>query len=93
MRFRSTPRRARHPISPYVYGVNQADWSGRSRPMRFGRLGGNRWTAYNWENNASNAGTDWHTRTTTTWVEATTPGEAVTAYVADTSAHNAGLGC
>ena len=23
------------------------------------RMGGNRWTAYNWENNASNAGSDW----------------------------------
>jgi hypothetical protein len=57
-----TPRpraAARHPISPYIYGTNQADWAGRSRGLRLGRLGGNRWTAYNWETNASNAGADY----------------------------------
>ncbi|MFN8095837.1 MAG: endoglucanase A, partial [Vicinamibacteria bacterium] len=47
---------SRHPISPYVYGANQVSWSGRSRGLKLARLGGNRWTAYNWETNASNAG-------------------------------------
>ncbi|MCX8094032.1 MAG: beta-mannanase [Candidatus Goldbacteria bacterium] len=45
------------PISPYIYGVNQdiaPDVKVTSR-----RLGGNRMTGYNWENNASNAGSDW----------------------------------
>jgi hypothetical protein len=42
------------PISPYIYGVNGSD----KRPLA--RVGGNRLTAYNWENNASNAGSDWH---------------------------------
>lgn len=46
----------RQPISPYIYGTNQQ--FGASH-YTFGRLGGNRWTAYNWENNASNAGADW----------------------------------
>jgi hypothetical protein len=50
---------ARHPISPYIYGMNQPDWAGRSRGLRLARLGGNRWTAYNWETNASNAGADY----------------------------------
>jgi hypothetical protein len=50
---------ARHAISPYIYGTNQPDWAGRSRGLRLGRLGGNRWTAYNWETNASNAGADY----------------------------------
>src|SRR5476651_2079757 len=46
----------RSPISPYVYGSNQDDgtdvWTLR-------RLGGNRLTGYNWENNDSNAGSDY----------------------------------
>jgi hypothetical protein len=44
------------PISPYIYGSNQN--LGASH-YTFGRLGGNNWTAYNWTNNASNAGIDW----------------------------------
>jgi len=43
-------------ISPYIYGVNQ-DLKGQTITAR--RLGGNRTTAYNWENNASNAGSDY----------------------------------
>jgi PKD repeat protein len=46
----------RTPISPYIYGVNQ-DIPGLTSTAR--RLGGNRLTAYNWEDNASNAGSDW----------------------------------
>ncbi|TWT42452.1 glycoside hydrolase family 44 protein [Botrimarina hoheduenensis] len=43
------------PISPRIYGVN-----GSLRPAGVGslRLGGNRWTGYNWETNSSNAGED-----------------------------------
>ncbi|TYQ15029.1 UNVERIFIED_CONTAM: FOG: PKD repeat [Acetivibrio alkalicellulosi] len=44
-------------ISPLIYGVNQ-DLPGQNVTAR--RLGGNRLTGYNWENNASNAGDDWH---------------------------------
>lgn len=47
------------PISPFIYGTNQPDWSGSARRLTFARLGGNRLTAYNWETNASNAGTDY----------------------------------
>lgn len=46
----------RSPISPYIYGVNQ-DIDGLTSTAR--RLGGNRLTGYNWETNASNAGSDW----------------------------------
>ncbi len=48
-------------ISPYIYGANFAEAAdfGEVR-YPFGRIGGNRWTAYNWENNASNAGSDWY---------------------------------
>src|SRR5690348_14783039 len=47
----------RTPISPYIYGTNQ-DLSGTER-WTLRRFGGNRTTGYNWENNASNAGSDW----------------------------------
>jgi hypothetical protein len=55
-------------ISPYIYGVNFALATERLDPtlrQRFAnragmhREGGNRWSAYNWENNASNAGSDY----------------------------------
>ena len=46
----------RSEISPFIYGVNQ-DLPGQTVTAR--RLGGNRLTGYNWENNASNAGSDW----------------------------------
>ncbi len=46
------------PISPFIYGVNGTDGIATSRPGLV-RAGGNRWTAYNWENNASNAGSDY----------------------------------
>jgi hypothetical protein len=53
------------PISPYIYGVNQFHGvlDGLGGPYAncpFTRLGGNRLTAYNWTNNASNAGSDYH---------------------------------
>jgi mannan endo-1,4-beta-mannosidase len=46
----------RTPISPLVYGSNQ-DYTGVKWTIR--RLGGNRLTGYNWENNFSNAGADY----------------------------------
>jgi len=50
----------KHPISPFIYGVNiAATIYGLPTALTLDRLGGNRWTAYNWENNASNAGSDW----------------------------------
>ncbi|MBS1725702.1 MAG: hypothetical protein JST51_03210 [Armatimonadetes bacterium] len=47
-------------ISPYIYGANTTDYAGLGTGFRFARSGGNRLTAYNWENNASNAGSDWY---------------------------------
>jgi glycosyl hydrolase family 44 len=49
------------PISPYIYGINS--YSGipnAPKQLTFDRAGGNRWTAYNWINNASNAGSDYY---------------------------------
>ncbi len=42
-------------ISPWIYGTNFASVSDAT----INRIGGNRLTGYNWENNASNAGGDW----------------------------------
>ena len=46
-------------ISPYIYGTNQGDFSAEARGLTLSRMGGNRLTAYDWETNASNAGSDW----------------------------------
>ncbi len=74
----------RRPISPLVYGINGSTREGApfasllsfARPGLV-RLGGNRWTAYNWENNASNAGSDYQYQNDGYLSESTTPGEAV----------------
>ncbi len=50
----------RHPISPYIYGMNFADESlaGELRlPVR--RWGGNATTRYNWQTDTSNHASDW----------------------------------
>jgi hypothetical protein len=47
-----------HEISPYIYGVNDGS-KAASVHATIVRSGGNRLTAYNWENNASNAGSDY----------------------------------
>jgi fibronectin type 3 domain-containing protein len=49
-----------HPISPYIYGINfYSGVTGAPSLLTFDRDGGDRWTAYNWINNASNAGSDY----------------------------------
>lgn len=78
-------------ISPYIYGSNAPDWGGRSRHLTFTRLGGNRWTAYNWENNASNAGSDYMHQNDAFLGGGDTPGEAVRTRVA--AAQQAGAAC
>ena len=49
----------RKAISPYIYGVN-AELMYTDVSATAIRAGGNRYSAYNWETNASNAGADWH---------------------------------
>ena len=44
-------------ISPYIYGINEELMGGDVMPTAI-RAGGNRSSAYNWETNASNAGSD-----------------------------------
>jgi hypothetical protein len=49
--------RVTHLISPYIYGANQEMAFDPGFTAK--RLGGNRLTGYNWENNMSSAGSDW----------------------------------
>ena len=68
-----------HAISPWIYGMNfyQAS-AGSVRNLTLNRQGGNRWTAYNWENNASNAGSDWGPYSNDNYLSSsTTPAEAL----------------
>lgn len=48
-------------ISPYIYGINQSGNQDNYSKFTVNaiRQGGNRFTGYNWETNASNAGADW----------------------------------
>lgn len=48
----------RKAISPYIYGVN-SELMEKNVSCTAIRAGGNRFSAYNWETNASNAGSDW----------------------------------
>lgn len=50
---------ANHPISPLIYGTNFNGSDDAVQRWGLIRHGGNRMTAFNWENNASNAGSDW----------------------------------
>jgi hypothetical protein len=71
------------PISPYIYGLNF--YFGNTDPPRlltFDRAGGNRWTAYNWETNASNAGSDYLYENDNYLSSSTVADEAVRSFIA-----------
>jgi fibronectin type 3 domain-containing protein len=71
------------PISPYIYGTNF--YSGNTSPQpnfTFDRDGGNRWTAYNWETNASNAGSDYLYESDNYLSASNVPAEAVRGFIA-----------
>ncbi len=70
----------KHAISPYIYGLNF--YSGAPLGVTFDRAGGNRWTAYNWETNASNAGSDYLYENDSYLSSSTTPTEAVRTFIA-----------
>src|SRR5882762_2526213 len=70
-------------ISPYIYGTNF--YSGNTTPQpnfTFDRDGGNRWTAYNWETNASNAGSDYFYQNDSYLSSSNVPAEAVRSFIA-----------
>jgi len=79
-----------HAISPWIYGINfYNSLPNPPRNLPFDRHGGNRWTAYNWENNASNAGNDWYFSSDDYLGGGDIPAEALRARIA--SDHTNGL--
>jgi fibronectin type 3 domain-containing protein len=71
-----------HAISPWIYGINFDAGGGGTPTFTFDRAGGNRWTAYNWETNASNAGSDYLYENDNYLSSSTTAAEAVRSFVA-----------
>jgi hypothetical protein len=75
------------PISPYIYGLNfYFGNSGASPQLTLDRAGGNRWTAYNWETNASNAGSDYLYENDNYLSSSNVAGEAVRSFIAQDQA-------
>jgi hypothetical protein len=79
-----------HAISPWIYGINSYGGVPNPPHVTMDRAGGNRWTAYNWENNFSNAGSDFGPYHNDTFLSSsTTPAEAVRSFIA--ADHTAGI--
>jgi fibronectin type 3 domain-containing protein len=77
------------PISPYIYGLNFYFGETDPPPMAtLDRDGGNRWTAYNWETNASNAGSDYLYENDGYLSSSTVPAEAVRGFIAQDQGAN-----
>ena len=77
-------------ISRFIYGMNGWDPSTRPANLTLSRSGGNRMTAYNWETNASNAGSDWFNQNDDFLGGGNTPNGAVGPGIV--AARNAGAG-
>ncbi len=77
-----------HPISPLIYGWNGAD-AIATDGQTVVRAGGNRWTAYNWENNASNAGSDYMFQNDDYLDKSAAPGHALLATLDPAKAYGA----
>jgi hypothetical protein len=82
-----------HSISPWIYGINSYGGTPNPPHVTMDRAGGNRWTAYNWENNFSNAGNDFLYENDNflchNACNASIPGEAVRLFIA--ADHTAGI--
>ena len=69
------------PISPYIYGANNMQWGKMGTGYPMVRQGGNRMTAYNWETNASNAGSDYQHQNDGFLSESAEPGLVSSSYM------------
>jgi len=78
-----------HAISPYIYGSNGQS-NDRDENITARRIGGNRLTGYNWENNASNAGTDYYNESDNfmTWASGITGADALKPGIVITAFHD-----
>src|SRR5947209_6595196 len=88
--FTIDPTKSSQSISPYIYGANANLSSAAYKNLNLGsaRAGGNRWTAYNWTNNASNAGSDYLYQNDGLLSSSTTPGAALVPFLNDSTTHN-----
>ncbi len=77
-----------HGISALIYGWNGSD-AIATDGQTVVRAGGNRWTAYNWENNASNAGADYMFQNDNYLDKSTAPGHALVGTLDPAKAHGA----
>ena len=80
----------RKEISPLIYGVNQYTSPLKDVKATAVRQGGNRMTAYNWETNASNAGSDWKHSSDTNLSESDDPADCVQVLSKDAAKYNVG---
>ena len=78
------------PISRFIYGINDT-LGGTHANLTARREGGNRWTAYNWVNNASNAGSDYFYQNDNYLGGGNTPGGAVIPAIDNARQNNAAL--
>lgn len=78
-------------ISRFIYGLNFAFEGDAPSNLTLSRSGGNRMTAYNWETNASNAGSDWHHQNDAYLGGGEVPGGAVTPLIDAALAAEAGV--
>ncbi|HUQ12587.1 MAG TPA: glycoside hydrolase family 44 protein [Steroidobacteraceae bacterium] len=79
------------PISRFIYGMNGWDPSTRPANLTLSRSGGNRMTAYNWETNASNAGSDFQNQNDSFLGGGSTPNGAVAPAIESARAAGAGI--
>lgn len=79
------------PISRFIYGMNGWDPAARPANLTLSRSGGNRMTAYNWETNASNAGSDWQNQNDDFLGGGNTPNGAVAPSIESARAAGAGI--
>jgi fibronectin type 3 domain-containing protein len=71
------------PISKWIYGISAySEATGAPSQLTFDRAGASRWTAYNWETNASNGGRDFFYENDDNLSSSTVPAEAVRSYIA-----------
>lgn len=79
----------RQKISPYIYGANFPEWQKMGMRFPMARQGGNRMSGYNWENNASNAGSDWHHQNDSHLATSDEPGYYSRLFLKDAQKHGA----
>jgi hypothetical protein len=78
------------PISRFIYGTN-LKLDGPLANLTLTRLGGNRWTAYNWVTNASNAGNDYQFQNDAYLSKSNAPGAAVAGRLDNAAERKAGI--